>query len=116
MGVRPCLCPNCHCCLDELPGAVLGGTAGNFPFEEEGVGGSSPHRDVVKGLLLQGYACTVVVIDFNYLPRGLTGNERTGRGLTESYWFDTHSRKPGTSRERGDAESFGGEGFILEYL
>ena len=48
-GVRPCLRPNCHCCLDELPGAVLGGTAGNFPFEEEGVGGSSPRRDVVKG-------------------------------------------------------------------
>ena len=41
--------PNCHCCFDELPGAVLGGTAGNFPFEEEGVGGSSPRRDVVKG-------------------------------------------------------------------
>ena len=49
MGVRPCLRPNCHCCL-ELPGVVLGGTAGNFPFEEEGVGGSSPRRDVVKGL------------------------------------------------------------------
>ena len=48
-GVRLCCLPNCHCCLDELPGAVLGGTAGNFPFEEEGVGGSSPRRDVVKG-------------------------------------------------------------------
>ena len=42
MGVNPCRFPNCHCCLDELPGAVLGGTAGNFPFEEEGGGGSSP--------------------------------------------------------------------------
>ena len=49
MGVKPCLFPNCHCCLAELPGVVLGGTAGNFPFEEEGVGGSSPRRDVVKG-------------------------------------------------------------------
>ena len=48
-GVKPCRFPNCHCCLAELPGAVLGGTAGNFPFEEEGVGGSSPRRDVVKG-------------------------------------------------------------------
>ena len=48
-GVKPCLCPNSHRFLDELPGAVLGGTAGNFPFEEEGVGGSSPRRDVVKG-------------------------------------------------------------------
>ena len=48
-GVRPYLRPNCHCCLGELTGAVLGGTAGNFPFEEEGVGGSSPRRDVVKG-------------------------------------------------------------------
>ena len=48
-GVRLCFRPNCHCCRDKLPGAVLGGTAGNFPFEEEGVGGSSPRRDVVKG-------------------------------------------------------------------
>ena len=48
-GVKLCRFPNCHCCLAELPGAVLGGTAGNFPFEEEGVGGSSPRQDVVKG-------------------------------------------------------------------
>ena len=48
-GVNPYFCPNCHCFLAELPGAVLGGTAGNFPFEEEGVGGSSPRQDVVKG-------------------------------------------------------------------
>ena len=41
----------------------------------------------------------VDVVDFNYLPRGLTGNERTGRGLAMSYWFNVHSRKPGTSRE-----------------
>ena len=48
-GVNPYPCPNCHRFFAELPGAVLGGTAGNFPFEEEGVGGSSPRRDVVKG-------------------------------------------------------------------
>ena len=48
-GIKPYHCPNCHCCLAELPGAVLGGTAGNFLFEEEGVGGSSPRRDMVKG-------------------------------------------------------------------
>ena len=48
-GVNPCRFPNCHCCLAELPGAVLGGTVGNFPFEEEEVGGSSTRRDVVKG-------------------------------------------------------------------
>ena len=49
IGVNPYFLPNCHCCFAELPGVVLGGTAGNFPFEEEGVGGSSPRRDVVKG-------------------------------------------------------------------
>ena len=47
--VNPCRFPNCHCCLDELEEADLGGTAGNLPLEEEGVGGSSPRRDVVKG-------------------------------------------------------------------
>ena len=42
-GAKPYCFPNCHCCLaEELPGAVLGGTAGNFLLEEEGVGGSSP--------------------------------------------------------------------------
>ena len=49
VGVIPYFCPNCHLFLGELTGAVLGGTAGNFPFEEEGVGGSSPRRDMVKG-------------------------------------------------------------------
>ena len=48
-GARPDRFPNCHCCLAEPPGAVFGGTVGNFPFEEEGVGGSSPRQDVVKG-------------------------------------------------------------------
>ena len=31
-------------------------------------------------------------------------------GLAESYWFDTRGRKPGTSREQGDTEDFGGWG------
>ena len=53
---------------------VLGGTAGNFPFEEEGVGGSSPCRDVVKGYDYGVYACAIDVVDFDYLSRGLTGN------------------------------------------
>ena len=48
-GVKLCRRPNCHRSLNELPGAVLRGTAGDFPFEEEGVGGSSPRQDVVKG-------------------------------------------------------------------
>ena len=48
-GARPYLSANRRCFGLELPGAVLAGTAGNFPFEEEGVGGSSPRRDVVKG-------------------------------------------------------------------
>ena len=37
----------------------------------------------------------------------LKGQER---GLTKSYWFNMHGRKPGTSREGGDTESFGGWG------
>ena len=49
MGAKPYLSENCRGLSFELPGAVRGGTAGNFPFEEEGVGGSSPRRDVVKG-------------------------------------------------------------------
>ena len=48
-GARPYLSVNRRCLGLELPGAVLAGTAGNFPFEEEGVWGSSPRRDVVKG-------------------------------------------------------------------
>ena len=48
-GAKPYLSANKRCLGLELPGAVLAGTAGNFPFEEEGVGGSSPRRDVVKG-------------------------------------------------------------------
>ena len=49
MGAKPYLSANRRCRGLELPGAVLAGTVGNFPFEEEGVGGSSPRRDVVKG-------------------------------------------------------------------
>ena len=49
IGARPYLSANCRDLSFELPGAVRGGTAGNFPFEEEGVDGSSPRRDVVKG-------------------------------------------------------------------
>ena len=48
---------------------------------------------------LRGYARAVVVVDFNYLPRGLTGNERTGKGYSRSYWLYTCGRKPGTSGE-----------------
>ena len=49
MGARPYLSANCRGLCFELPGAVRGGTAGNFPFDGEGVGGSSPRQDVVKG-------------------------------------------------------------------
>ena len=49
MGAKPYLSANCRGLYFELPGAVRSGTAGNFPFEEEGVGGSSPRQDVVKG-------------------------------------------------------------------
>ena len=42
MGAKPYLSVNCRGLSFELPGAVCSGTAGNFPFEEEGVGGSSP--------------------------------------------------------------------------
>ena len=49
MGAKPYLSVNCRVFSFKLPGAVLGGTAGNFPFEEEGIGASSPRRDVVKG-------------------------------------------------------------------
>ena len=42
MGARPYLSANIHGLSFELPGAVRGGTVGNFPFEEEGGGGSSP--------------------------------------------------------------------------
>ena len=59
---------------------VLGGTAGNFPFEEEGWGGSSPRRDVVKGYDYGVTPACVDVIDFDYLPRGLTGNRRDRKG------------------------------------
>ena len=48
-GVRLYLRPNCHCSLAEVARGFLSGTAGNFPLEEEGVGGSSPCRDVMKG-------------------------------------------------------------------
>ena len=49
IGAKPNLSANCRGLSFELPGAVRAGTVGNFPFEEEGVGGSSPRRDVVKG-------------------------------------------------------------------
>ena len=42
MGAKPYLSANRRCLGLELPGAVLARTAGDFPFEEEGVGGSSP--------------------------------------------------------------------------
>ena len=41
-GAKPYLSANRRCFGLELPGAVCAGAAGNFPFEEEGVGGSSP--------------------------------------------------------------------------
>ena len=54
---------------------------------------------MVKGFYLRGYAHAVDVIDFNYLPKGLTGNERDREGTLAGYWLYTHGRKLGTSGE-----------------
>ena len=49
----------------------------------------------------------VVVVDFNYLPRGLTGNERTGVGLVELLVICAQQETGDQQRSRG-TEDFGG--------
>ena len=56
---------------------------------------------MVKGYYLRGYARTVVVVDFNYLPRGLTGNERTGRGHSQATGYTRTAGNRGPAVKRG---------------
>ena len=77
---------------------VLGGTAGNFPFEEEGLGGSSPRQDMVKGCDYRVTPAHVDIVGFRYLSSGLTGNRRDRMGFAGLLAM-THGRRPVTRVE-----------------
>ena len=56
----------------------------------------------------------VVVVNFNYLPRGLTGNERTGRGYSQATGYTRAAGNWGPAVKRGLNDNHSGVLFILE--
>ena len=48
----------------------------------------------------------VVVVNFNYLPKGLTGNERTGRGTRRATGLTHTAGNRGPAEIERGAESF----------
>ena len=49
----------------------------------------------------------VVVVNFNYLPRGLTGNKRTGRGTRRATGYTRMAGNRGPAEIEGGTEDFG---------
>ena len=58
----------------------------------------------------------VDVVDFNYLPKGLTGNEGTRRGLAIRLLVETLGREPVTRMKARGILRSSVRVFILEFL